>query len=133
MLTCNSLLPLLYIELLSLTIYSLELICLRIYSLALHLSADNRSLQGNNTKVMTIRSLDNHKISGLDALTGCVAVYSLAGVLEAHFEELIELFLINALKPIIHLKLAAALTIVALNFASLRTLYCTASRAVILF
>ena len=130
MLTGNRLLPFLYIEELGLTIYPLELEGCWIHPFALHLATDYRSLKSDNTKVMTVSSLNYDKISGLDALTGSVSVYSLAGILEADHIKVLELLLINSCKPIIYLKLAATLPICTLQLAGIRPLYHTAAGAV---
>ena len=125
MLTCNSLLPSFNIKELSLTVYPLEFVSLRIDLLTLHLASDNRSFQRNDTQIVAIGSLDNHKITGLDTLSGSVLIDSLTGILEADFKKLIILLLIHAFKPIVHFQLAAALTISALKFSTLRAFYHT--------
>jgi hypothetical protein len=76
---------------------------------------------------MSIGSLHNDQVTGLDALSGSIAIDSLTGILEAHFKKLIELLLIDTMKPVIHLELTTALTIVAFNLARLASLYSTSS------
>ena len=80
---------------------------------------------------MTISSLDNDEITGLYALTGFVAVYALAGVLEAHLKIILELLLAHTCKPVIDLQLTAALTIGAVKFSCFLALYNTSTRAII--
>ena len=55
-----------------------------------------------------------------------------ARILKAYLKELVELLLVYSLEPVIHLKLATSLTVVALNLTIGGTFYRTASRAVIL-
>jgi hypothetical protein len=82
---------------------------------------------------MSIGSLHNDHITSLDALTGCVTVYSLAGILETYFKKLLELLLIHPLQPVIYFKLAAARTIITVQLTTFRTLYRTSSGAIIFF
>ena len=131
MLTCYSLLPSLDIEKLSLTVNPLELECFRIYPLALHLTCDNGAFESNDSEVVTVGSLDNDHIPYLYALTGAIAEDGLAGILETNLEQILILLLTDSLQPVIHLKLAAALTIGAIHLAGLRTLHYTTSGAVV--
>ena len=131
MFTCNSFLPLFYIEKLRLTVYLLELISFGVDSLALHLTAHYRSFQSHDTKVVAVGSLDYHHVSHLDALSGRIPVDTFSGILEAHLEIILVLFLIYPRKPVIDLKLAAPLTVCTLDLATLGPLDYTSARTVI--
>ena len=96
MLTCNRLLPFLDIEKFGLSVDLLELESLRIYPLALHLTSNDRTFESDDAEVVTVGSLHYHKVSGLDALARGIAVYSLAGVLEANLKVILHLFLADA-------------------------------------
>jgi hypothetical protein len=76
---------------------------------------------------MSICSLNDNRVTGLDTLTGRVTIDTLAGVLETHLEIILILFLTHALKPVVDLKLTASLTIGAVHLASLSTLYNTSA------
>jgi len=117
MLTSDRLLPSLDIEKLGLTVDPLELECLRIDPLALHLTAYDRAFEGHDAEIMAVGCLDDHEVAGLHALTGAIAIYSLAGILETDLEIVLVLFLIDSLKPVIYLQLAASLTVVALHLS----------------
>jgi hypothetical protein len=72
---------------------------------------------------MSIGRLHYHKVTGLQALARSITENSLAGILEAHLEKVIELLLIHSLKPVIYLELAASLTVSALCLSSRSMLY----------
>ena len=131
MLTCDRFLPLLYIEKLCLAVDLLEFICFRIHSLAFHLAAHNRSFESHDTQVVAVGGLDNHHVSHLDALSGRIPVDTFSGILEAHLEIILVLFLVYPREPVIDLKLAAALTICTLNLATLTPLDYASARTVI--
>jgi hypothetical protein len=76
---------------------------------------------------MSVGSLYYDQITCLDALTRSVLEYSLTGILEANFEVILILLLIHACKPVIYLKLAAALTVGAVQLSCLCTFYDTAA------
>jgi hypothetical protein len=80
---------------------------------------------------MTIGSLNDDHITYLDALTGRIAVYAFASILESYFKKLIILFLVHSSKPVVNLEFTTALTIAAIKLAAFITLYRTASGAII--
>ena len=132
MFTGNSLLPFLDIELFGLPVNLLELVCLGIDLLALHLMRHNRPFQCHDTQIMTRSRLHNDNIAHLYALTRRVAIYAFARILETHLEIILILLLAYSFQPVIHLKLAAALTIGTVHLAIAGMLHHATSRAVIL-
>jgi hypothetical protein len=72
---------------------------------------------------MTVCRLDNNEITGLDALTGLIAINALTGILESDLEIVLVLLLIHTCKPVIDLKLAATLAICTIKLARLFALY----------
>jgi hypothetical protein len=80
---------------------------------------------------VAICSLHYDQVTGLDALTGRVLVYSLSGILETYLEVVLELFLTDSCKPVIYFKLAAALTIGAVHLTAFIALYYATARTVI--
>ena len=76
---------------------------------------------------MSVGSFYDDQITCLDALSRSVLEYSLTGILETDLEEILILFLIHACKPVIYLKLTAALTVGAVQLSCLCTFYDTAA------
>ena len=133
MLTRDRFLPSLDIEKLCLPVYLLELEGLSGNPLAFHLATHYRALKSDDSKIMAVCCFNNDKITGLYALTGCIPVYSLARILETDLEIVLELLLIHSCKPVIYLKLATSLTIVAVEFTIGIPLHHTSSGTVISF
>ena len=79
---------------------------------------------------MTALSLDNDHITHLDALVRSVDIEALAGILEPHFENVGELVLRDALKPVVILQLAATPPICAIQLVLLIPRDSTATAAV---
>jgi hypothetical protein len=131
MLTCDGFLPCFDIKQLGLAVDPLELKGFRINPFALHLTTHDRALESHDTEVMAVGSFHNDEVAGLYTLTGSIAIDSLAGILEADLIKAIVLLLINPCKPIIYLKLAAALPIGTLQFSGIHPLYHTSAGAVI--
>jgi hypothetical protein len=123
MLARNGLLPPFDVEKLGLAVNPLELECLRIDPLAFHLTAYNRSFKGHYAQIMAICSLDDDKVTCPDALTRSILVYTLSCILETDFKKVLELLLTHSCKPVIDFKLATALTIIAVYFTAVKTLY----------
>ena len=84
---------------------------LRVHAPAFHLPGHDRPLQRDDAEVMTRLGLHHDEVAGLDGLTGSIDIEAFAGILETDFEIIVVLFLADALKVVVHLQLAATLTV----------------------
>jgi hypothetical protein len=80
---------------------------------------------------MAIRSLYDNHIAGLYALARGIAEYSLAGILEADFKEVLILLLIHSLKPVIDLQLTASLSICTFQLTGFLSFHDTTTGTVV--
>ena len=109
----DGLLPLLDVGRLCPAVNPLDLPVVKADALDLHLPADNRSLEGHDTQILTAGRFHNHQVAGTDTLVGGIQIDPLAGVLETHFEQVLVLFLPDSIEPVHVGELAAADTVAA--------------------
>ena len=118
-----SLLPALDIALAGLAVNLLEFIGLGIDAFAFELPSYDRPLEGDYAEVVTCNGFHDDHVAYLHVLPRGVAVETLAGILEAHLEDIPETLVRNAVKVIVVLELAAALTVCECGFAALHVVH----------
>ena len=79
----------------------------RVNAFTLHLSSDDRAVEGDDSEVMSALRFDDHQITHLNTLSGSIDIDTFTSILEPDFEQIGKLSLGDSLEPVIIFEFAA--------------------------